>query len=54
MKHILYNEDKRIKVLTERGIDIHIVAHSINNAGSIDKFPSPTGNGQTIFVILYQ
>jgi hypothetical protein len=54
MKSIHYNDDKRIKVLAERGIDLHIVEHIINNVGVVDKIDNPTRKGQMIYVILYQ
>lgn len=54
MKNIHYNEEKRIRVLAERGIDLHVVAYIINHIGLVDKMPNPTRKGQMVYVILYQ
>ena len=37
MKTISYNEEKRLTILEERGIDLHIIAHLINEGEIIDK-----------------
>lgn len=54
MKNIHYNEEKRTKLLAERGIDLHIVAHIINDVGVVDRMPNTKRKGQIIYVIMYE
>jgi len=41
MKIICYSEEKRITILEKRGIDLHIIAHLINEGEIIDKRTNP-------------
>ncbi|MDR0282430.1 MAG: hypothetical protein LBI53_03845 [Candidatus Peribacteria bacterium] len=54
MKTIRYNEEKRLKILKERGIDLHLVAYMIGEGEIVDKIKHPTRDGQMLYVVLYQ
>ena len=53
MKNINYNEDKRTKVLSERGIDIQLIAYMIYEWQIIDRMENSARNGQIAYVVLY-
>ncbi len=53
MKEIRYNPEKREKILNERGIDLDIVAHLINEWKIITIAKVPSRTDQKMFVLLY-
>ena len=54
MKKIRYDEEERIKILTERGIDLHLIAIMFNEGEMVDKVKHPTRDGQVLYIILYE